>query len=459
MASAKQASGIESEIAAQVRNLSLMMELERLARKSVTKEELGFVIVNQTRKLIKYAQASLLLFDDESASFAKVLSISGIAVIDRDVPMAVWLKKVVKAMASELPGVTKSGEIDKKYLERGGYDDWQKFTSPRLLWIPMFFNDGRIIGGIIFARPTKFAEYEVGILEGLADSYGHSMGALLFARRRKMAWNKKKRIIWGALAACFLALFMPVRMSALAPVEVSAHRPRMVAAPIDGVIAEISVTPNSFVKTGDLLFEFDDTQARSSYESALQSLQLAQTKRDRARQGAFRDETSKREISVLESEVELRRAELAYTAEILEKVKVKSEKSGLILFGDPAGLIGRPVKTGERIMMIADPNAVTAKIKLAVADSIVLKDGAPIKMFLDVDPLNPLSGELQYATYEAYPTPDGKLVYDVTAKFKEGQELPRIGLQGAAKIYGERTTLFFYLFRRPIAIVRKTLGL
>ena len=448
----------QGEGATQIRNLSLMMELGRMARRATTKEELGFIIVNQTRKLINYTQAALLLFDEEASPFARVLTISGIAVVDRDVPMAVWLKKVVRAMAAESPGVRRTTPIQEKYLTRGGYEDWQKFTSPNLLWVPLFFNDGRMIGGIIFMRETPFAEHEVGILDGLSESYGHALGTSLFTRRRKMSWNTKKRIVWSAVAMAVLAMLMPVRMSTLAPVAVEPYKPRMVAAPIDGVIADIAVTPNSYVRSGELLFTFDDTRARNSYEAAVQNLQLAKAKRDRARQGAFRDDTSKREISVLESEVRLRETELLYAKEIMEKLKVRSEKDGLILFDDPKALIGRPVKIGERIMMIADPTAVQAKVKLAVGDSIVLKPNAPIRLFLDVNPLDPLSAHLKYASYEASPTPEGKLVYSVTADFDDGEALPRIGLQGTAKIYGERTTLFFYLFRKPIAIFRKTLG-
>jgi len=35
----------------------------------------------------------------------------------------------------------------------------------------------------------------------------------------------------------------------------------------------------------------------------------------------------------------------------------------------------------------------------------------------------------------------------------------RIGWQGSAKIYGERVTLFTYLFRRPISAIRPWIGL
>ena len=36
--------------------------------------------------------------------------------------------------------------------------------------------------------------------------------------------------------------------------------------------------------------------------------------------------------------------------------------------------------------------------------------------------------------------------------------IPRIGLRGTAKVYGEKVSLFYYLFRRPITYLRQHLG-
>ena len=53
------------------------------------------------------------------------------------------------------------------------------------------------------------------------------------------------------------------------------------------------------------------------------------------------------------------------------------------------------------------------------------------------------------------------LSYRVYAKFDNAEQENnlRIGLQGTAKIYGERVSLFFYLFRKPISYVRQFLGI
>ena len=40
-----------------------------------------------------------------------------------------------------------------------------------------------------------------------------------------------------------------------------------------------------------------------------------------------------------------------------------------------------------------------------------------------------------------------------------GQAPPRIGLRGTAKILGDRVPLALYLFRRPLALLRQSLGI
>jgi multidrug efflux pump subunit AcrA (membrane-fusion protein) len=52
-------------------------------------------------------------------------------------------------------------------------------------------------------------------------------------------------------------------MSTLAPAKIVAKDPLIVNAPIDGVIAEILVLPNTVVSEGQVLFKYEDTTFRS----------------------------------------------------------------------------------------------------------------------------------------------------------------------------------------------------
>ena len=76
---------------------------------------------------------------------------------------------------------------------------------------------------------------------------------------------------------------------------------------------------------------------------------------------------------------------------------------------------------------------------------------------VEINPIKPLKGKLKRASYQSSLSPEEVLSYQISASF-EGEEIPRIGLRGTAKIYGSRVTLFYYLFRKPITFVRQLIG-
>jgi len=137
---------------------------------------------------------------------------------------------------------------------------------------------------------------------------------------------------------------------------------------------------------------------------------------------------------------------------------VLAPSAGLVLLNDPAQWRGKPVSVGERILELADPNQVQIRILLPVADAIAMQPGTPVSLFLNVNPLSAYDAKVRHATFEPELTPEGILAYRVLADLLVPDQLPRIGLRGTAKLYGEQVSLFYYLFRRPITTVRQTLG-
>ena len=75
---------------------------------------------------------------------------------------------------------------------------------------------------------------------------------------------------------CVIAGFIPVPMSALAPAEVVARDPALVAAPIDGVIADILQPAGALVEKDAPLVIFADVNLRNTFELAKRSKAVAQ---------------------------------------------------------------------------------------------------------------------------------------------------------------------------------------
>ena len=129
----------------------------------------------------------------------------------------------------------------------------------------------------------------------------------------------------------------------------------------------------------------------------------------------------------------------------------------MAVIDDPQTWKGRPVRVGERILSIADPAMVEVTVMVPVKDAVVLEPGNEVRLFLDTDPLHSLKATVQYVVYES--TMAGEWpAYKVRARLETSTPAPRIGLRGTARIYGQNTTLFYYLLRRPITATRQWLG-
>ena len=89
----------------------------------------------------------------------------------------------------------------------------------------------------------------------------------------------KKRNRWMLAGLLVLSLFVPVRLSVLAPAEVVALNAIAVAAPQDGVVGSFAVAPNAKVKAGDLLFSLDDSSLLNRLAVARKALEIAQVGR------------------------------------------------------------------------------------------------------------------------------------------------------------------------------------
>jgi multidrug resistance efflux pump len=337
--------------------------------------------------------------------------------------------------------------------------DWKEFTPGYGLWCPLKHPGGQILGGLWLTRDQPWVDYEVPILQRLSEAYAYAWHAVGPSNSRRWRWGLSRTMTWILAVATLGALAIPVPMSVLAPAKIVAKDPLIVSAPIDGVIAEILVLPNTVVSEGQVLLKYEDTTFRNEYQVSERNLDVSMAHYRRAAQGSFGDAEQKADVPLLKAEVELRETERNYAHERLTKVEVKAEQAGLLLYTDKSDWIGKPVVVGQRIMELANPQQLEVRIDLPVEDAIVLREGAPVKLFLNANPFSSVPATVSHASYHAEVLSNNKLTYRVTAQLEQGSSEFRIGWQGSAKIYGKQVMLFTYLFRRPISAIRPWIGL
>jgi hypothetical protein len=434
-----------------------LLEFERRIQSASSNREVAFRAVNDGSQVLAFDQAILWRWDVFSRPL--IAAASGLADVSADSPYQQWLVRLIRGVTPEPFAASQSlSAADLPEAVAADAEDW---CPANLLHCPLRGPADEALGGILFFRAAAFSDAERAAAEWLARSTGYGLWAWRSDKHRLKRWLKNpftwRTIGVGAVVVTLVAL-IPVRLSALAPAEITPLKPIPVTSPIDGVVREIVVKPNEMVKADQLLAVLDDTSLRNRLELASKALDISRADLQRATFKSFSDEASRLELQVLSARVQEKGAEVSYLQELLGKSKLYAPQGGLAIFPGQEEWRGRPVQVGERVMLIADPSVIDVTIYLPPEDAIELEPGADVNLILHVDPLSSLDATIERASYEASLSPDGTLAYVVRARLRSGQGLQRIGLRGTAKIYAGRVTLGYYLLRKPLAFVRRSLG-
>jgi hypothetical protein len=431
--------------------LVALLGVESQARQAQTPLELAFVMVNDSRAVLEYRQAALVM-DGRG-----LVAVSGVSSVESGAPFTLWLERICKRLAADGPTTIDPQSVAEH--ERAQWSDWLPLHG---LWLPLKDREGVRLGGLLLARDTEWQEGEIALAAHAAETYSHAWTAL--ERPSPLAgWRQwiKAQPRWRlkVAAAALLVILFPVRLSVLAPAEIVARDPAVIRSPLDGVVDKVLVRPNQPVAAGDVLLELDRTTITGRLQVAKKALSTAQAEADQATQQAFFDAKAKGQVAIVRSRIDERRADLAQLEDVFARAVVTAPRDGVAVLDDPSEWQGRPVSVGERIMAIAAPTDTEIEAWLAPADVIALPPGGPVAVFLNADPLAPIAASLIYVAFEATAQPDGSLGHRVRAKLEAGQTAPRLGLRGTARLDGHRVPLIYWLLRRPLGAVRAVLGL
>ncbi|AZK61293.1 hypothetical protein PEC730217_16660 [Pectobacterium carotovorum subsp. carotovorum] len=425
------------------------LDLEQQARAANSTEELAYCIVNDSQPLFSFRHAALVIN-------GKVRAVTGVTQPAPHAPFVAFVERACTQLSSvDEKTLAQCRVIQASQLDEQSRKDWLALSAPEALWSPLNDRQGNPFGGIWYAREQPWQSTDQILAEQLSGAFSHAWLAL---EPQTTRWRRRAR--WKIVVPALLllaCLFIPVRQSVLAPAEVIPHQGRVVAAPLDGVIQSFTVLPNQSVRQGDVLVRFDSTTLKAQADVAERALNVAEAEHRASSQRAFQDADSKARLDFLAAQVAQKRAERDYANALLSRAEIRAERDGIAVFADATRWMGKPVRTGERLMELADPALTALRIELDVGDAIQLQQEAPITLFLDSDPLTPHAALLERIAYESEQTPAGNLAYRLDARFTDTP--PRIGLRGTAKISGDYVPLAVYLFRRPLAVIRQAIGL
>ncbi len=438
--------------------IARLITLEKKFRNAESETELGFICANELRSIVDYN--FLFLLNRSSINRLKVNTISDLSVIDRTAPTVTFIEGLLNKKGMINSDEVSAISLQSLDLDKVNLNIPENFPN-HLVFVPLSSRIEKNIGYLVLVRTEPVKSSEKDLLLHISESFSHALTAfgskktvLTSISRMFTGWVK-----WLVIASITVVMFFPISMSALAPVEVVAKNPTIVTSPVNGVVENVLIKTNENVKPGTELVKLDDLNFKNQYEIALQKLEVAEAELLRVKQSSFSNEDDKARLVELSTEVGLRKKEAAYAEEQLKYSIISAEREGIAVVEDFTDWQGRPVTIGEKILTIADPQRIEFQIFLPTKDSLLIKKEARVKVFLDSDPLNSLEGEVLRTSYKPALTAENILAYQIFAKLDENQgEVPRIGLRGTAKIYGEKTSIFYYIFRVPINLTRQFLG-
>lgn len=451
--------------------LAVLLHLGRRARQAEDEAELGFILVNETKQLTPYRQGALWLHGEG------IVALSGVVMPEANAPYVQWLSRLFEqwnAIGHKKPWVIQATNLKSEDVQ-----EWSQWLPAEAVCVPLPAMGRHFAGGLLMlARDIDWSDGELVLLaewasiwasvRALADQgrgltrlwqrlHGRPIALQETKRTGRMAaWLKRPRTWIGFLT--LLVLLLPVHLTVLAPAELVPLNPTIVRAPIDGVIEQVRVIPNQAINEKTPLFEFDRTSIRNQLLISERSLDMVRAElRQRSQQALF-DESSKAEVAILQGQLAEKQLELNYLRELDQRSHVVAQRAGIVLFDDPSEWIGRPVITGERVMVIANEREAEVEAWLSPANAIALEMKSPVKVYLNSNPIRPLTAILRYVSHEAIERPDGSYAYRIRASLLEPDERTRIGLKGTAKLEGGQVLLIYWVMRRPLASLRAWLG-
>ena len=422
-----------------------------------------FRILNDSVRLIPYERSALWSFADGRP---KLLGLSGQAdVSPRTELIEAWHRIAAAASCPEGPIRLPAGQVGP-----AGAKDWSRVTGNapdrQVLWLPLR-TDAGVEAALWLERDASspWREDEMALLAVLMEGYAvalerHRIGDRGWWRRMipERPQRRMRAAVVGVVAVSVLFL-LPFRLKVAAPCEIVAENPHLVTAPLNGVIAELAVKPGASVAEGAPLFCYEQTIPQQELKVAQQQVEIAQAQLDRATVLALAGEDTGSQVAILRDRLAQERTRLELSQTVVDRLRVKATVGGMVQIDDPHTWEGRPVRIGERVMTIVDPERTKVRIWIPQDDNVAGVVDQPAKIVLYAKPHAASLAQVSFVSNAAAISPAGVSSFLAEATWLGDRSGEILGSKGQAALYGKRVSLAYWICRKPWAAVRKRLGL
>ena len=442
-----------AEAPSAVEVLALLHQLSLSACRSTTSQALIFQILNDTVQLAQYDRATLWDISDNSI---KLLGISGQASPNQATGIAEkWYTLVKDLKAPDTPQTLTKDSFTKE--ERIWLELQASPSSPNVQWFPIF-SKKKLVMGLWLERwaGSPWQEEEINILNFLMQGYGVAWERFVPKFTLKML-GKRQYLFLSIILFCALFLIhIPLRI--VAPCEIVPKEPVMITAPLEGIVEEVIVRPGQDILAGQVLFVYDKRVPLQELKVAQKQVQIIQSELNRAITLSFKDARSLPEIATLRIKLQKEQLRLELAEYQVDKLEVSSPMDGIAMLDSPEQWRGKPVRIGERVLVVSSPKMTKVRLWIPESDNVILDRSKPLKIFLNVSPEHSINAKLDYIADYTQMTDKGIPSFVSEAEWENDEVNVKMGLKGTAILYGQEVSLFYWIVRRPWANLRSMIG-
>lgn len=433
--------------------LALLHQLSLSACRSATQQALIFQILNDTVQLAQYDRATLWDLRDNNV---KLLGISGQARPNQTTGISEkWFSLIKDLKTPDTPQTLNKDSFTKE--EKIWLELQTSPSAPNVQWFPIF-SKKKLVMGLWLERwnNAPWQEEEINILNFLMQGYGVAWEKFVPKYSLKTIGKRQTIFLFITLFCALFLIHIPLRI--VAPCEIVPKNPVLITAPLEGIISEMLVKPGEYVEKGSLLFIYDKRIPMQELKVAQKQLQIIQSELNRAITLSFKDNRPLSEVATLRIKLQKEKIRLELAEYQVKKLEVKSPQNGIIMLDNPEQWRGKPVRIGERVLMVTNPQKTKIRIWIPESDNVVLDRSKPLKIFLNVSPERSKKAKINYIADYVEINEKGIPSFTSEAEWVDSSEHVKMGLKGTAILYGQEVSLFYWIVRRPWAALRNIIG-
>ncbi|MCE5316508.1 MAG: HlyD family efflux transporter periplasmic adaptor subunit [Parachlamydia sp.] len=437
---------------------------QRLTLKAVSAKDLQsliFIILNDTYHLFPYDRAVLWRL---TAQKAEMLGVSGQATYTTSSELVNNWKSLLAALPN--PSEAKILTATDFPQQISAWNFVQPKTPMKVMWVPILSSAEETVG-IWFERWNEpqeapaMQENAKVLIDHLIPGYTAAWEQRTSHLRFRRLKDQMNRNFLGTLAVLLLLSLFAVRipLRVTAPCEVVGNAPYVVTAPQEGIIEAIAVQPGQRVSKGDVLFTYDRRIPLQDLKVAQKEVAVLQAEANRLMAMGVDDNQAVAELSIARLKLQKGVVDLDYAQQRVGQLTGTSPENGVVIVEKPDEWRGRPVKIGEKIMVVSNPSETKVRIWVPESDNIHFNRTERITIFLNPDPTQSYAARLTYLSPEITLTDQRIPSFLAEAEWAEQPKNMPLGVKGTAILYGDRVSLFYYIMRKPIATLRRFTGI